>query len=47
MRHLGIVFIAALAACSGQLKPGAIGETVDLRQYLPDTLQAAAFSPEM
>ena len=46
MRHLGIVFIAALAACSGQLKPGAIGETVDLRQYLPDTLQAAAFSPE-
>lgn len=46
MRTLCVVLVAALAACSNQMKPGAIGETVDLRQYLPDTLQTVAFSPE-
>ena len=46
MRQLTLVLAATLAACSGQMQPGAIGETVDLRQYLPDTLRAAGFSPE-
>lgn len=46
MRKGMIVLAAALAGCSSQMKPGAIGEALDMRQYLPDTLRTAAFSPE-
>ena len=46
MRYLMIAAFAGLAACSGHMKPGPLGQQVDLRQYLPDTLRAAAASPE-
>ncbi|HEX8946345.1 MAG TPA: hypothetical protein VF785_24620 [Gemmatimonadaceae bacterium] len=39
MRRLMIALGAALAACSSQMTPGRVGQTVDLRQYLPDTLR--------
>jgi len=40
MRQWTIALAAALAACSSQTKPGTIGQSFDLRQYLPDTLRS-------
>lgn len=46
MRKWTIVLAAGLAACSGNMKPGPIGQTLDLRQYLPDTLRTPATPPD-
>ncbi|MGE5101382.1 MAG: hypothetical protein ACM3SX_15445 [Deltaproteobacteria bacterium] len=42
MRRRILSLAVVLAACSGQREAGAIGQTLDLRQYLPDSLRSAS-----
>jgi hypothetical protein len=42
MRRRMLVLTVALAACSGRTESGAIGPTLDLRQFLPDSLRSIA-----
>lgn len=44
MRVWFAALAVALAACSGQKEAGPIGQTIDLRQYLPDSLRAIALT---
>jgi hypothetical protein len=39
MRACMAILGVALAACSGRMEPGPIGQPLDLRQYLPDSLR--------
>lgn len=41
MRAWMTILGVALAACSGRMEPGPIGQPLDLRQYLPDSLRAS------
>ena len=40
MRSWVVALAAALVGCSGRTEAGAIGRTLELRQYLPDSLKA-------
>ena len=40
MRRWMPVLVLLVTACSGQLSPGPVGQPLDLKQYLPDTLRA-------
>jgi hypothetical protein len=42
MRACMAILGVALAACSGRMEPGPIGQPLDLRQYLPDSLKASS-----
>jgi len=42
MRRWTLALTVAVAACSGRTEAGAIGQTLDLRQYLPDSLRSIA-----
>jgi hypothetical protein len=45
MRSWMLVLTATLAACSGRTGAGPIGEPLELRQFLPDSLRSATASP--
>ena len=40
MRSWTLVLATVLAACTGQTKAGPIGQPLELRQYLPDSLRS-------
>jgi hypothetical protein len=40
MRKWMVALAAALVGCSGRTEAGAIGQALELRQYLPDSLRA-------
>ena len=40
MRWLTVVSVVLLAACSGTLPPGPMGQPLDMREYLPDTARS-------
>lgn len=40
MRRWMLASAVLLTACSGQLQPGPLGQAVDMREYLPDSLRA-------
>ena len=42
MRRRMLALAVALAACSGRTEAGAIGQTLELRQYLPDSLRSTS-----
>ncbi len=46
MRIAIVVLAAGLAACSSNMPAGAVGQQVDLRQYLPDSLRSAPAAAE-